>query len=470
MKKRLTWPRSLLLATCPLVGLALTSDAEAQPQHRWRHYHRSAPQQYCPPSYPSPYDSIAPMPGVPTPAAPLGPDGRPMRPMDPTQPDQTSPSDQPFQDPMTDNLLDQQAQDQAPAAAPAPSTVASAPSSAAPNMVGDSFGSCSTVIFGDPFPDDFTAIPVCPGGGRRFKIGSNQSPLPQHRVFFNYQYFDDALRVSRFNDFDTPTPDIESQDIDVNRYTVGGEALIWRNIASIQLQVPIISTLDSTIVGFDDDTIGDPLPAGKDTQLGNIALALKVLLYRDCCVAYSAGLGIDLPTADDIFFENDSDESIFVENETVTLSPFVGMLYTPNSRFFAQGFAQASLPTNGNTVTRRDLPGPDMVGELDEQSQLYLDLAVGYWLYKNCCCNSVRGLAPIAELHYTTNLEDGDPLVFEDDESIIVPNDADFLNLTLGAIVALGNTQVRPAAVIPLSDDDDKPFDYEFTVQINQFF
>ena len=149
MTRRPTWSRCLILAACPLVGLALVSNAEAQLQHRWRHYHRQTQPRYdCPPE---PY-RLGPDGGVQT-MPRVGPDGRPLpADRDPSRPDATAPGDrqdrtapdQNAQDQSLDNLFDQQ---QAQTAnTPAPSTLASSSSSAAPSMIGDLFcGSGSSV-------------------------------------------------------------------------------------------------------------------------------------------------------------------------------------------------------------------------------------------------------------------------------------------------------------------------------------
>ena len=51
---------------------------------------------------------------------------------------------------------------------------------------------------------------------------------------------------------------------------------------------------------------------------------------------------------------------------------------------------------------------------------------------------------------------------------IRVPGRFDVLNLTLGVNIILNDSMtIRPAMVIPLSDGNDRQFDYEAMVQVN---
>lgn len=371
-----------------------------------------------------------------------------------------------------------------------------APGSAAPTMLGDSFGVCSTFVAGSGFSN--VSIPLCPGG-RAFKISSNQSPLPQDRVFLNYQFFNDALEVSKSPGFSGLPVINTSKSFDVSRYTLGAERSFGYGASSLQVQVPIIDSLASTTDGFLASPTSE-LPGVTDTELGNISLAYKRLFYEACTWSASAGLAVDLPTGEDILIRRSvpslgnpaGGDTLQVENEAVILSPFLGVVAAPNERWFGQGFVQLAIPTGGNSFRYESvdhflgLGAPPATvtaaGELDVQTLLYVDVSVGFWAYRNDRGDGLlRGIAPLAEMHYTTTLEDSDEVLLSDPTfgpafgntlgSLgNTANRQDFLNATLGLSVLLGDTAIRPAFVLPLRDGHDDPFDYEFLVQINRFF
>ena len=44
------------------------------------------------------------------------------------------------------------------------------------------------------------------------------------------------------------------------------------------------------------------------------------------------------------------------------------------------------------------------------------------------------------------------------------------VNLTLGAVADFGKTQVLNGFVLPLSEDDNKAFDFEYNLQVQRRF
>ena len=71
-------------------------------------------------------------------------------------------------------------------------------------------------------------------------------------------------------------------------------------------------------------------------------------------------------------------------------------------------------------------------GDLNEQTQLYIDYGVGYWL-RRCPCATISELAVLAEMHYTTSLQDADAVgIVGLGEFGNRANRQDILNLTFG--------------------------------------
>jgi hypothetical protein len=335
--------------------------------------------------------------------------------------------------------------------------MASADQSAAPNAIGDSLppGITIDVDLGGIGPD-FNGT-FAPAGGRRFKATNNNSAIPQCRAFFNYNHYENAYSITDQN----PTPDVV-RDINVDHYELGGEHTFWCGMASIQVRVPVNTSLDSTI------DLDQANPFGDDTELGNINVSLKAVLYQDCCKTVSLGLGVDLPTADDILVTQASDDFVFsFDNDAVVLSPYLAAYNQLGCNAFLNSFAQVAIPVNENDVAFSDDPNtPALTGELADSTLLYLDASLGYWLRRDCCGN---GIAAIAELHYTNALTD-DELILDANDVELRTGSYETLNATVGAVVVNGCWSVAPAIVLPLLDSPDRSFDYEIAVYVNRRF
>jgi hypothetical protein len=348
--------------------------------------------------------------------------------------------------------------------------MASASQSAAPNMIGDTIGYGGTgyITLG------FTTIPFSPGGGRKFKASTNQSPVPEQRFFYNFHWFEDALAVQG--------PGTPIEFIDVTRHEFCWEWPIWNGLASAQIQLPLSNSIDSTITEYDLTMGGFGAPAFTDAEIGNIALALKGLLYETDCDALSLGLAVDLPTAEDVVISDAGGMvgTLHVESEAVTLSPFVGYVYQSPCRWFAQGFLQLAVALNENDY-RLDTPAGDTVGDIDEETLFFGDVGVGFWFYHSdydgmgcggqTGCGSY-GVAGIVELHYSTSLDDNTNVPIDDFNPLnrFEYSNFEWVNLTLGFAAHYDCWTLTPAVVVPGRDAPDRQFDVEWTVQLNRHY
>lgn len=342
----------------------------------------------------------------------------------------------------------------------------------APNMFGD-FISVSPQMSMDPFTNfnrtgtaNFSS-PGGPlrGGARNAKISENNKAMPQDRVFFAYNHFHNALEANlRHAD---PTRPPNNRDFAVDRFLFGLEKTFYDGRFSVAVHMPFVG---------DDFGAATDIASVGGGRVGNLAFIAKALLYRSNRTAVAAGLGIDTPTGSDADGRL-NDVTFSVENEAVHLAPFVGLLQTPTDNLFYQAFLQVDVPANGNPVTFSTPTDRGTFGEFDEQTLLFADASVGYWLYRDSTAHILSGLAPILELHYTTTLEDSDvvqgaagPL----NSMFVVRNTAgrlDALNLTLGLHGRISeDVTVRAGGVFPLRDDDDRLFDAEFQTSVNLFY
>jgi hypothetical protein len=326
-----------------------------------------------------------------------------------------------------------------------------AATTAAPSMIGDFFG--GGYAYGQPFPPRGLApgatVSVA-GGDRIMKFSENNSPLPEDRLYFNYQLFHNAV------------VDVNGDSQDTNRFTFGIERTFWDGWASIDVRAPLVASVDATQMVGEQDTLA--------AEFGNLGLAVKLLAYQRCGWAVGGGLGVIFPTAVDSEVLNASSQpAITIDNDAYYLQPFMGVYFRPNNRFFTQVISAVNFDVSGTYVTLSD---PSFFGSVGSdrvfaQSLLFLDYSAGYWLYRsNRCSDIITGFAPMIELHYTSTLKDldlpnvGSPDVFDRDFR------RDALNLTGGLLFELGRfTSLRLAGVAPMRDDS-LMFDSEFGLQL----
>jgi hypothetical protein len=277
------------------------------------------------------------------------------------------------------------------------------------------------------------------------------------------------------------------------------------------------------------------------TELDNMSLILKGLMYRSPSLALSGGLSVVLPTANSTTFTvvdyvgpsnfNNVDtqrvREFKVRRDTWGLSPFVAALYAREDLpYFVQGFVQCDVPVGADRVTytettpqmlnpiipvarqpgdpRADVQAPPFTarGFARDQVLMHLDLGAGYWLIRDSRRPWITGLAPTAELHYTTTLSNAvlarlpsDPYpigvptgrtdtntaglaapvvndVFPAAPSVgNTRNRLDIVNLTLGGTVLIADqASVAAAVALPLTRGDNRTFDWEFQLQVNFYF
>lgn len=305
----------------------------------------------------------------------------------------------------------------------------------------------------DPDPNGtLQTILVPPGGGastRRVKLGENNSPQPRNRVFFTYNYFNNVIAGLG----------------DVNRYSGGAELTYGNGIGSLECRLLMAGTIDSTQ--------NLTSPGARGSELGNLTLIWKHILYQNDNGLISGGCGFGLPTADDTrLILPDGHELLRINNEAVHILPYIAALSSPSDRFFWQAFVQFDFDCNGNSAGL-DLfnTGLQPLGVAQDPALLFLDFSAGYVLYDNPDAPLIRSAAALAELHYTSTLQNDDALQGPGFTIEGFTRRFDVLNLSTGFNVQVGRrTMIRPAIVVPLKNDDDKHFDYEATVQANVYF
>lgn len=328
----------------------------------------------------------------------------------------------------------------------------------APKMLGDFFGRSSTNFIvdnaqGDPPTFDLSI----PAGGPtdltgRLRVHDNNSALPQDRVYLDYSYFKNAKLLS--------------SGVDVNRFAPGFEKTFGNGIGSVEIRMPMASTLDSNYEA------GFPNPA-SNFELGSLGIITKLLLYVEKDWVLAAGLGISVPTGDDLRVSILGANGLNINNKSVHLLPYLAWAYSPrNSSAFAHAFLTFDFDTNGAEVFGDQGTGFDRFGTWNDQNLVTFNVAYGSWLYENRCrhrCNRLQGIAWSAELHYTATLNDPD--VISSGKFILGDPTADLslLNATIGVHAEVGKTTYTAGFVTPLTSDD-RVFDGELRLFANRAF
>jgi hypothetical protein len=297
-------------------------------------------------------------------------------------------------------------------------------------MLGDVFG-IPAISFGIPanllFP---LRASVLPPSARSFKIADDQSPQPQDRVYFDFNYFDQVNREVNHrlgNGF---------HDLRVGRESLGIEKTFFDQRASVGLRLPLNSIdADNQFPGL----------GGSSTDIGDLTVILKYALWedRESGDLFSAGLAVTAPTGPDAFAGFDQVTSF----HDTTLQPYIGYIWNWHD-VYIHGFTALAVPTDSRDVTL-----------------LYNDIGVGYRLYEYKEDDRLlTAVAPTFEVHVNTPLNHRGAFRFLDPAGT-----PDVVDLTLGTAFEFSHrTTLVLAAVAPVTGP--KPFDYEVIAQVNVRF
>jgi hypothetical protein len=340
-------------------------------------------------------------------------------------------------------------------------------------------------------------------GGGRFNAAENAISFPTDRIYANYRHFSEANDVV-FAGRQTSLP--------IDRLDVGFEKTVFDGVSSIELRVPVVRQLDSDLSLFGDAS-GANLSDIRHGELGNIGVNFKVLLVSRGTFGVSGGVGVSCPTGEDAYIDLEVDDPDVVitpsplvsttsptnisfigqfDNDTVNLVPYIAWFVRPG-RFFHQGFLQVDAPLNRSDasiavdgeITPDSTYGAEtfsvvQTGELDQQTLLRANAGFGYWLSYGGD-GMLRGLAGLFEIHYTSALDNANPFVVPvttligtgEDIPINVAagprsNDIDIVNLTAGLVADLGSCQVTNGFIVPVTDDEERQFDFEYSLMLNR--
>jgi hypothetical protein len=184
-------------------------------------------------------------------------------------------------------------------------------------------------------------------------------------------------------------------------------------------------------------------------------------------------MGVGLPTADDVTVRTaDGTELVRIENESVHLLPFIGGLYMPNERYYAQAMFQLDIDASGSPVYLNNLQGSvPFAGRINDSTYFYASLNAGCWLYRGSSADRLSGISPVVELHYNKSLTDFDTVSAGNLRVGEFGTNFEMINAVAGVNFEFFRaSQLQAAYVAPLTQGNDRVFDGEFRVSFNRFF
>jgi hypothetical protein len=332
-----------------------------------------------------------------------------------------------------------------------PNTIVVFNSGTAGNSEGNFFSPITTSYSVTPFTDVFIPNPGSGGVVGRTKIAEDTSPIPRDRVLFDYNFFEGVP--------------LAPGGVAVNRFTPGFEKTFLDGMMSFEMKIPMAVTMNNTIV----QDGGADLSHG---EFGDLALTVKALLVQWDNLALCGGLMITVPTASDTnVVLSDGTPLVRIANQSTHLAPFLGFLWTPNERFFMQGFYQVDVEAGGCPVSvNLNDAGLQEVGTLHDTTYQYIDLGLGSWLYRGHERHGrLTGWAWTAELHGSDSLAPTSA-VSAGNWRIGDSNSFDSWDLTVGTHLEFRDRSVLTLAYVDPLLGRDRQFNGEFRLMFNYFF
>jgi hypothetical protein len=294
--------------------------------------------------------------------------------------------------------------------------------------------------------------PADGGLAGRHKVSYDNNPLPRDRVIFTYDYLSNSA--------------LSSNLAGINRYTVGFEKTFFDNLCSIEVRLPLASTINPTQIE------GQTANSGTGT-IGNLFVAGKVLGVITDTYAISAGLGVSIPTAQDVRVRNAAGgDVVVIRNDAVFLTPFVAGLWAPSERLLAQGWVSCNIDAGGNPAFVNPGTGLQSIGRLTQETLMNYDIQLSYWVVQPGETEGiVQGLAPFIEGHINHGVGNS-PLITSGVTTLGASRSRGTeVNLSAGATVQLGNdVNLQVGGTIPVGAAQDRFSNWQVGVRLNWFF
>ncbi len=269
---------------------------------------------------------------------------------------------------------------------------------------------------------------------RGFKIADNQSPFPQDRVYYSFNYFHNVNQhLNRV--FETPYDNLR-----VYRNVFGVEKTFADGNGSVGFRLPLNTAMARPRAGQLANQ------GGNSTALGDLTPYLKYVVAYDPIRnnLVSIGLAITPPTGPATFANAPFLKQTPRSFHTTTLQPFMGY-YLTFGKFFLHGFEAIDVPQNYNLPT-----------------MIYSDFGLGYNLYKDRSPGRwLTAVVPTFEVHVSTPINHRNPYSLFDKGGT-----PDVVNLTSGVnFEILSNSVLTFGLATPVTGP--RPFNVEAIALLN---
>jgi hypothetical protein len=305
-----------------------------------------------------------------------------------------------------------------------------------PGMIGDMspFNAQSPVAasgHAPPFPPGQRGVSLFYPTLRNIKISENQSPRPQDRIFFDFNYY---------NNLNAAVNRAEGTQVDHMKayvYMWGIEKTFDNGNGSIGVRLP----LDTLTADSPNNNLSTP----TSTALGNLDIFAKYILKQNYVTGslVTACFQVSPSTATSRF----GGAPYVAGLNTTYFQPCIAYIWR-RDRFFVQGFSGLAVPVNNADVTL-----------------FYNDIGMGYFAYRNTESRSfLTAVVPSFEVHVNSPLNHRNPF-----NSFDLAGSANTCNLTYGLnLMFFGRSMLTAALVTPVSSP--KPFDTEVALFFNFYF
>ena len=265
---------------------------------------------------------------------------------------------------------------------------------------------------------------------RGYKMADNQSPRPQDRITFMFNFYDNV------NPLLNPGDSAALRRVRIYREFFGIEKTFLDQNASIGLRLPI-NTM----------TYGGMAPgAGQtNTAVGDLVVYGKYILWQDQerRNLVTLGLAFGLPTGPGAF----AGAPITQAPNPFLIQPFLAYIKSKGD-WFVQGFSGVDVPTDGKVVTI-----------------MYNDVGLGYY-FRREGDGWIRGIVPTFEVHVNTPLNHR--LSAGQAGQIGALGTPDVVDLTFGTSFVLSGSVLSIGVVNPVTGP--RPFELEAVVNLNIFY
>ena len=183
---------------------------------------------------------------------------------------------------------------------------------------------------GPPLRPCAEASPVY-AAARNVKISENQSPRPQDRIYFNFNYYNNVNSTINRRDLSPVT------QMKAYTYLFGIEKTFNDGKGSIGIRVP----LDNLTANSNPNVLSTP----TSTAAGNLSIIAKYILEQNVKTGslISAGFAITVPTGPSRF----AGAPYLFPLNSVYFQPYIGYIYN-HDRWYIQGFSGFNFTSNVN--------------------------------------------------------------------------------------------------------------------------